>query len=435
MQPGRIVMLLVVGGLLCAGTVRGAGFSLYENGGRAMGMGGAFTASVRDASGIFYNPAGLAGMGRGDLQLGVSLIFVKRSFAGEDPYPGSGLVEQGKSEVFTPLHAFWGHPLSQSVAIGFGVYNPFGLEVGWDNAETFTGRFISTRAAVTPFFFNPVAAVSLAQDRLRLGGGVMAVYSSVNLDRRVGIPNPQGPGPEATQPDILDMGTASIEGDNGGLDWGVNAGLQVDITPAVTLGGNFRSGIGVAYEGTATFTFKGTGTQLDPQLQAIFPETQGVSTQISFPAQLIGAVAYHEEDFTLEADVGWTQWSAFDSLKLAFDTDPDLNLDRGENWEDTIFLRVGAEWWTSSTLALRMGYYYDETPMPTMTISPILPDASRHGISLGLGFLLGENWRLDTYGLWVFFPDRSTEGLSQDNYNGTYRNSVGILGLTAGFNY
>lgn len=48
-------------------------FQDYAVGGRAMGLGGAFTAISDDASGIFYNPAGIVDVGRARLSLSTSL--------------------------------------------------------------------------------------------------------------------------------------------------------------------------------------------------------------------------------------------------------------------------------------------------------------------------------------------------------------------------
>src|ERR1051325_6949751 len=45
---------------LCGQAVWASGFSILELGGRAAGMGGAFTAVADDGSAIFYNPAGIA---------------------------------------------------------------------------------------------------------------------------------------------------------------------------------------------------------------------------------------------------------------------------------------------------------------------------------------------------------------------------------------
>jgi long-chain fatty acid transport protein len=412
--------------LILPATVLGAGFSLYENGGRALGMAGALTASVDDATGIFFNPASLVLIEHGEVLGGVSFIFTGRKFAGENPFPGYGVTEESPNKVFTPFHAYWGHRFFSDLAVGFGVYTPFGLAVEWKNPDQFTGRFISTKAAITPFFFNPVIAWALS-DRVRVGGGLMAVYSKVELNQHLSIPNPLGP-----DPDVLDIGKAELSATNS-LDFGVNLGVQWDVSKAVALGFNFRNGIPVTYEGDANFMFTGTGVGIDPPVQEGFPRSQKARTQVDFPASAVAAIAYRDDDFILEFDLGWTGWSSFDKLDFVFE-DETLNSTRPQNWSDVWFYRVGAEYYLSDKSALRAGYYYDNTPQPRQAISPILPDNDRQGVSLGFGYDWG-TWRADLFGLYLLIADRDTRGTSQDNYEGKYANSVGILGATVGFRY
>ncbi len=85
-------------------------------------------------------------------------------------------------------------------------------------------------------------------------------------------------------------------------------------------------------------------------------------------------------------------------------------------------------------MQLRFGYYYDETPQPTEAVSPLLPDNNRHGISLGIGKSWGQ-FRADLFGLYLVMPDRETEGINRDGFEGTYANNVEIAGLTLGYRY
>lgn len=49
----------------------------YPLGGRAVGLGGAFTALADDPSGLFYNPAGLVDVSRGSVQVGTNLYGIE----------------------------------------------------------------------------------------------------------------------------------------------------------------------------------------------------------------------------------------------------------------------------------------------------------------------------------------------------------------------
>lgn len=423
--PGLAAGLLLGAGLY-PGPAQGAGFGLYEQGARALGSGGAFVARVDDATGLFFNPAGLAGIEKGNLVLGGSWIYVTREFAGNDPYPGRGVHEASPKHSFFPPHAYWGHRVSRELVVGFGVYTPFGLATEWEDPEAFTGRFISTKAAITPFFFNPAVALNLAP-QLRVGFGVTAVHSSLELRRNVAQPNPLG------DPAVLDLGTLKLTGDNG-LDFGVNMGIQIDATDRVTLGANYRSRIEAEFDGDADFTFEGTGTALDPQLQLLFPADQTVSTALTFPEMFTaGAAVRLGRNWSVEADLGWTGWSAFNRLDINFE-DPSISTSLEERWEDVFFYRFGTEFGIAPDTQVRLGYYFDNTPQNTRSVSPILPDNDRHGLSAGIGRRMGA-WSVDAYGLVLLISDRATDGQNRDGFEGTYSNGVQIVGATVSYRY
>ena len=52
--------------------------------------------------------------------------------------------------------------------------------------------------------------------------------------------------------------------------------------------------------------------------------------------------------------------------------------------------RLGAEYGAAQKAAVRAGYIYDPTPIPTTTISAQLPDANRHDITLGGSYAFGD---------------------------------------------
>ncbi len=408
-------------------TAWGAGFSLYEQGARALGSAGAYTAHVGDVSAIFFNPAGLARIENGQVQLGTSLIYVTREFAGTNPYPGYGVHEESPKSAFFPSHLYWGQRINSQLVVGLGVNNPFGLTTEWENPDQFTGRFLSTKASITPFFFTPTVAVSLTP-RFRIGGGLTLVHSSLELNRHVGQANPQGEAPF-----MLDLGTVSLNADNG-LDVGFNVGMQVDLTNKLVMGATYRSKVAIDYEGDADFKYTGSGTDLEPELGYLFPKNQSVGTSLDFPASLVLALAAQPStQLWLEADIGWTQWSSFDTLPINFENE-DLSTVLTEKWDDAFFYRFGAEYAVNATTDLRLGYYYDESPQPTVAVSPLLPDNNRHGLSVGVGKTWGD-FSADLFGLVLFIADKDTEGINRDGFEGTYSNGVQIAGLTLGYRY
>src|SRR5262249_39734521 len=141
------------------------------------------------------------------------------------------------------------------------------------------------------------------------------------------------------------------------------------------IGVTYRSEVKVKIDdGDASFTQIPTGDpSLDGVVAANLPPGQPVTTELVFPAMTSVGVAWSpRQDWTAEADFLWTQWSAFEKLALRFPQDPTLNLDLVENYDDQFQIRLGAEHrlplWT-----YRLGYYYDHSPAPSESVTPLLP--------------------------------------------------------------
>lgn len=218
------------------------------------------------------------------------------------------------------------------------------------------------------------------------------------------------------------------------MDFGSNLGFQFDVSDQVTVGGSYRSTVEVEFDGDADFTFLGSGTALDPQLRLLFPEDQPVSTILSLPDVLVLALAFKPgESVVIEGDLGWMGWSRLDRLGLRFEDDS-LNFALEENWEDSFYYRFGVETRLDSRTQVRFGFYYDETPQPTKSASPIIVDADRYGLSAGLG-REWESWSADLFAMVLVASDRDTEGVNRDGYEGSYANGAQLLGFTVSYSY
>ncbi|MCK4775047.1 MAG: outer membrane protein transport protein, partial [Candidatus Krumholzibacteria bacterium] len=388
-----------------------AGFSIFEAGAKALGMGGAFTAQADDPSAIFFNAAGIADLDQTRIYFGVSTIFTGSQFVGVDPDPGYGTSGDMGTMVFTPINAFGTYQFKEGLTGGIGIFNAYGLGQEWENPTTFPGRHISTNVQLVTFFFNPTLAWR-PYDWFSVGAGLQAVYTTVELHRTLQKWDPNGSG-------LLDIGTATLEG-NTDLDWGGNVGVLVDVYEGVKLGLAYRSAVTGNLTGDATFEQQSTGSpQFDAAVAAQFPENQGITTEIKMPWLFSAGVAYSGlEKWVFEIDFNYTGWSEFDVLEFRFD-DPDLASAREQGWDDVLSIRTGLSYSLTEVIDLRGGYYYDPTPQPTQTMSPILPDYDRHGITLGFGYDR-ETWVVDVFSLLLLTGERSTEGLSLDGFNGTY---------------
>ncbi|MEM8997757.1 MAG: outer membrane protein transport protein, partial [Acidobacteriota bacterium] len=100
--------------LLLAGSATGAfasGFSIFEQGAKASGVAGAFTAIADDASANWYNPANLVWMEGRQFQAGGNLITVGGETELEVLDPAFGVFTattfEPESSIETPVHLYY----------------------------------------------------------------------------------------------------------------------------------------------------------------------------------------------------------------------------------------------------------------------------------------------------------------------------------------
>jgi long-chain fatty acid transport protein len=130
----------------------------------------------------------------------------------------------------------------------------------------------------------------------------------------------------------------------------------------------------------------------------------------------------------VEANLEWLEWSVNDTQTA------DLGLNGTQaipqNWDNTFTLGVGGDWQFSGGWVVRAGYAYIETPIPDETIAPILPDADRHVLSLGLGYTY-RGHAVDLAYAYSIYDDRS----STSAYPGSYEIDSSLVGMTYSFTF
>ena len=85
-------------------------------------------------------------------------------------------------------------------------------------------------------------------------------------------------------------------------------------------------------------------------------------------------------------------------------------------------------------LALRAGYLYDESPVPSAAVSTLLPDADRNSYQCGIGYTMG-NVQLDLAYMYLPFNDRSSEQSSHRGFDALYETSAHLFGITVGYRF
>lgn len=431
MSRARAVLGLCAVGLMLAipmSTAYAGGFSIYEQGARAMGRASAFAACPADPSAIFYNPAGLTLLDGTQIYVGATVIIPSGSFEGSNYFTGGVTVSHDQaSQLFFPPNLYISHRVNEKIVLGLGVHTPFGLGTKWENPESFTGRYLAHETAIEGIAISPTVAFAV-NDKLSVGVGAEVRLSKLVLKRYSSPVDLTAFGLTAAE----DVAKANLDTDLANA-FGFNVGVLFKATDQINIGVAYRSAVTVDYEGTATIEQVLTGNAVADAYIAAQPGFGdfNVKSSIAYPSVITAAVAYQFTDqFLVEADVNYFGWSAFEQLEVTGLPTGTETID--EDYEDAMEFRVGCEYWKSEDMALRAGFVYDVTPVPPKSISPLLPDASRMGVTAGIGKSFG-NVTIDAAFMYLMFADADTEGKHTLGYNGIYKNRGLLFGLNIGY--
>ena len=429
--PGGLRWIAVLTALAMPIAASGAGFGIFEMGSKATGMGGAFTATADDPSALFYNPAGIAFLDKADFYGGTTLIRPQAELEGHNPYPGEGSRAKLESPIFTPIGIHYVQPLSSSFVAGLGVFTPFGLATRWQDKYNFSGRFISQRAELKVISIQPTIAWKIS-DEFGLAVGAEYRMSSVALERDVPKVNPY------TQT-VVDIAHVKLESSGNNSDWGFAAGMLYKPAPWLRLGVSYRHHIDGDIEGKAKFTQIPTGyPDFDAAVAAALPfdQKEKVATSVAFPSMAsVGIATDVASDMTVEVDANWTGWNRFQKLDINFADRSDLNSSTDESYKNSWNYRIGFEQrYPDQGCAFRLGFVYDQTPLPNKTVGPLLPDADRVGYSIGYGHNTA-TWGVDIAYMYLTIRKSQSKGLNTDHFEGTYDSKAHLLGIHARYRF
>jgi long-chain fatty acid transport protein len=392
------------------GSARGfaGGFQLNELGARAMAQGGAFAARASDPSAIYFNPAGLAFQSQPELYLGTTFIMPQVSFYGPVADANDPAIKNETkmtNQTFTPLSLYGTYPVATNFTVGFGVTNPYGLGTEWPT--TWVGKYLTTKADVASFYYTPTVAFKV-NDQLSIGAGLNVVTGSVKLQQEDNVINTD------TQVSI-DM-TAKTA-------YGFNVGILYKFSPELSAGVSYRSSVKLNASGTADF---------NPQITVVNVVNDNVTSSLTLPATAFAGLAYKASpNFTVEADYQYIGWSSYKQLEIDFQKDPTKDVIAPKDYSNTYIIRIGGEY-TMDALKLRAGYLYDHSPVASAYVDPILPDANRNGVNIGVGYQFSKAFSADLAYMFLKFDQRQATN-TVSNFDGTYNALANLIGVSLGY--
>lgn len=310
--------------------------------------------------------------------------------------------------------------------LGLGLTTPYGLSNEWEQDGSFadpTGLRYQAPYFTELMTINatPTVAVKLL-DNLRLGAGFDVMWSQLTIKQF--YPWAVFPGSTGVEPD----GNVKAEGD--GFGFGGNVGLTWEIAKGHRLAVTYRSPISIHYDGDVNINnITPTGAAVGATPQSDF------KTQIKFPT--IVALGYGVEigdSIRVEVDGEWVQFSNFKTLNLDAGNNgilfPPTSTSIAEDWKNTYTVGIGGDWRFAPGWVVRAGYQFYESPVPSQTFSPTIPDANQNVITVGLGYTYKRSHLELAYG-YDFYNTRTIANDNNPAFNGTYKVNVQLFA----FNY
>ena len=416
----RVLVFLFA--VLLVGPAAGAGFGIFEQGAKAIGLAGAFTARADDPSASFHNAGGLAFFRDRSFQVGATFISAAGTdFIGAAPFPGPKVTESAEPLFKVPPHFYWVEPVGERWTFGLAVNSPFGLTSKW-KSPTFSGRFVSVIGSLVSYDLNPNLAWKVSET-LGIGFGPVLRFSEFELSRNQGFTNPLDAA-------LIDVARIDIRTN---LESGVGFQLGVLGRPrdGFSWGLAYKSEIETEFAGDSSLRQNLTGFEsIDDLVRTLLPLGQSVpmTTELEYPAMAsLGLAVAMRPNWLVELDINWTGWSSLDELVLDFSGVLPASRDP-LNWNDVYSYRLGVSRSTRREREWRFGFYFDETPQPLEDLGPLLADGDRRGVSLGYGFET-RSVGVDLALVYVPIEERLTQ-VNLDGFNGSYASTATLFAVT-----
>lgn|GEM_PF-5186521 len=357
--------------------------SHYQNyivGERALGLGGAFTAIADDASGSYYNPAGLAQLSQSSISLAAALYGVSRYGLKMDT--GAPIDASDQQFIAYPATAAWVQNIRDGDRLGVGrVQMALALLTPQSGANhrrlaysrlysdaqgnTYPSQEISVEVSEDDSLWIGISVGWKLHPRLSFGASIYAIRRSGNYSGYNVSLTQVGGGHYG----FLEQGGLKFE------HWGLNAqvGLLLEVTAELRLGLRLRSPL-LPITGSAEanfFTVNAEETYVPPNLKGNFIDSQPASGAIG--------IAYLKPQF-FGVSLDFTVWGPMPGHAMVrLDTsalDPSSPVAElfATKKKTTIQVNLGGEYYIAGFVPVRAGFFTNLASTAMSGCSSVDPD-------------------------------------------------------------
>ncbi len=375
MRRINVYLVISVLALIFALGIFPNGLSLNGIGSRASSMGTAYIGLSDDWSAVFFNPAGLTQIDNSTASLFMTDILPSGTYKFE--LGGTTLADAKSIGNSYPSGAFsYFRHFSEKIVGGIAVYVPAGAGAKWsgdDLAMLTGGKSLLWDSTIFMITVSPAAAVKL-NSKFSIGGSLNFNFVSLKMKRPGGNGN--------TIPYFQyeeDLSTTAL---------GFTLGAMYKPNDVLSFGLTWKVPVKANLKGTAKAPFL--------SMLGIPTESEGTRTA-TWPTWLGAGVAITpNEKLTLTIDITYNNWGELQNIPIVFNEQSwklsgmEEGTEFGLSWEDTVDLKIGAEYKLSDSFALRGGFYTDKSPSPEETLNILLPSLHYKALTLGFGYKTGK---------------------------------------------
>ncbi len=322
-----------------------------------------------DYSAIAYNPAGMMAVKRSGVQTGITVVNLRSDM---ESLSGSTVGRKAEMDLYAPLPHFFGqYNVNDRLALGFGIYTPFGLKTKYKSNWFASDDGVLSELRIVDFA--PAVAYKVT-DKWSVGATFIARYIYGHMTNSL---NP-----------VLGGGESKFRLDG----WTVSGvlGTMYEFTPDTRVGLSWRLRSTQQVKGD----HKVTGN-LFPYMNLNETATGWASPALP---ETFTLSAYHKyKQFGFSGTARWTHWSqSFPKFSMISDStlfnNPLVPLNgekRSEyNYDNTWTLTGGVDYYHNKNWTFRAGAGWDESPVRNPENRTIrIPDADRYWVSAGLSYM------------------------------------------------
>ncbi|MBL4623652.1 MAG: outer membrane protein transport protein [Flavobacteriales bacterium] len=386
------------------------GFQVNLQGTKQLGMGHCGTALKLGSGSIFFNPGAFAMLDSSSFTLSANFVIPKINYLA--PYPSTYTASTNKS-VSTPFtFSAAVRPESARWNAGVAVYTPFGSGISYE--DDWAGQFVLREMSLRAIFYQPTVGFKL-NDKVGIGAGY--VYGSGEFYLRKAIPLQNTDG---------EYGEAVLQGS--GQGHGFNVGIFYNPIENLAIGISYRSKLAVnVKEGRASF-------DVVPYLTDSFPDST-FTTKLTLPAVFnFGATYNLSEKMMVAIDFNYVGWKVYDTLSFDFAQNSEIldDINSPRMYKNSYIIRVGLQYAIKPAIQVRVGAYFDKSPVLDDYITPETPDSDKLGLTAGGSISIANHLQVDLALLYITGKKRTAIN-KETEFGGTWKATAFVPSISLGY--